>query len=109
MSEFLLRTSVLDRLTGPLCDALTGRTDSQAMLERLERSNLLLVPLDDERRWYRYHRLFADLLRARLGVEDPAELAELHLRAADWYEREGSLARRSTTPCGPGIRAGRVT
>ena len=87
--EFLLRTSVLDRLTGPLCDALTGRTDGQAMLERLERSNLLLVPLDDERRWYRYHRLFADLLRARLGVEHPAELDGLHRRAADWCEHEG--------------------
>jgi LuxR family maltose regulon positive regulatory protein len=87
--EFLLRTSVLDRLTGPLCDSLTGRTDGQAMLEGLERSNLLIVPLDDERRWYRYHRLFADLLRARLGVERPAETAGLHLRAADWYEREG--------------------
>jgi len=89
VSEFLLRTSVLDRLTGPLCDALTGRTDGQAMLERLERSNLLLVPLDDERRWYRYHRLFADLLRARLAAAHPAEIAELHLRAADWYEGEG--------------------
>ena len=87
--EFLVRTSVLDRLTGPLCDALTGRTDGQAALERLERSNLLIVPLDDERRWYRYHRLFADLLRARLTVEYPAELDELHRRAADWYEREG--------------------
>ena len=87
--EFLLRTSVLDRLTGPLCDALTGGADGQAALEHLERSNLLIVPLDDERRWYRYHRLFADLLRARLAVEHPAELDGLHLRAADWYEREG--------------------
>jgi LuxR family maltose regulon positive regulatory protein len=86
---FLLRTSVLDRLTGPLCDALTGSTDGQAMLEQLERSNLLIVPLDDERRWYRYHRLFADLLRGRLRVEHPAELDALHRRAADWYEREG--------------------
>ena len=89
VSEFLLRTSVLDRLTGALCDSLTGKTDGQAMLERLERFNLLIVPLDDERRWYRYHRLFADLLRARLGVEHPDEPAGLHLRAADWYEREG--------------------
>jgi LuxR family transcriptional regulator, maltose regulon positive regulatory protein len=89
--EFLLRTSVLDRLTGPVCDALTDRTDGQAMLERLERANLLLVPLDDERRWYRYHRLFADLLRARLGVEHPTERDGLHLRAADWYEREGMI------------------
>jgi LuxR family maltose regulon positive regulatory protein len=91
VGEFLLETSVLDRLTGPLCDALTGRTDGQAMLEGLERSNLLIVPLDDERRWYRYHRLFADLLRARLGVEHPTEPDALHLRAADWYEREGIL------------------
>ena len=87
--EFLLRTSVLDRLTGSVCDALTGRADGQATLEHLERSNLLIVPLDDERRWYRYHRLFADLLRARLGVEYPGEVDELHRRAADWYEREG--------------------
>jgi LuxR family transcriptional regulator, maltose regulon positive regulatory protein len=89
VSEFLLRTSVLDRLTGPLCDALTGGTEGQAVLERLERSNLLLVPLDDERRWYRYHRLFADLLRARLGAEHPGEVDGLHRRAADWYAREG--------------------
>jgi LuxR family maltose regulon positive regulatory protein len=89
VSEFLLKTSVLDRLTGPLCDALTGRTDGQAMLEVLERSNLLTVPLDDERRWYRYHRLFADLLRARLQVEHPGDADGLHLRAANWYEREG--------------------
>jgi LuxR family transcriptional regulator, maltose regulon positive regulatory protein len=89
VSEFLLRTSVLERLSGPLCDALTGRNDGQAMLERLERSNLLITPLDDERRWYRYHRLFADLLRARLAVVHPEEPAELHLRAADWYDRHG--------------------
>ncbi len=89
VSEFLLRTSVLDRLTGPLCDALTGGTDGQAMLERLERANLLLLPLDDERHWYRYHRLFADLLRARLAIVRPAETLELHVRAADWWDREG--------------------
>jgi LuxR family maltose regulon positive regulatory protein len=87
--EFLLRTSVLDRLTGPLCDALAGESTGQAMLEHCERSNLLIVPLDDERRWYRYHRLFADLLRARLAVERPGELHGLHLRAADWYAGEG--------------------
>ncbi len=91
LREFLLRTSVLDQLTGPLCDALTGRADGQAVLERLERENLLLVPLDDERRWYRYHRLLADLLRARLGAEHPDEPGRLHLRAADWLEREGRL------------------
>ncbi len=87
--DFLLRTSVPDRLTGPLCDALTGGSDGQATLESLERANLLLVPLDEERRWYRYHRLFADLLRARFAVVHPDEPASLHLRAADWYEGNG--------------------
>src|SRR4029077_21267327 len=61
---FLLDTSVLDQLAGGLCDALTGRSDGQAMLETLERDNLFVIPLDDERRWYRYHHLFADALRA---------------------------------------------
>jgi LuxR family maltose regulon positive regulatory protein len=89
LGDFLLRTSVLDRLTGPLCDALTGRSDGQETLEQLERANLLLLPLDDERRWYRYHRLFADLLRARLGSTGPDGPAALHRRAADWYEAQG--------------------
>ena len=64
--DFLLRTAVLDRLTGPLCDAVTGGTGGTAMLEDLERANLFLVPLDTERSWYRYHHLFADVLHARL-------------------------------------------
>ena len=67
---FLLDTSVLDQLTGSLCDSLTGRSDGQAMLETLERENLFVVPLDDERRWYRYHHLFADALRARQTAPD---------------------------------------
>ncbi len=87
--DFLAQTSVLDRMTGPLCDALTGRSDGQATLERLEQANVLLVPLDDERRWYRYHRLFGDLLCARLTVADPSRPAELHLRAAAWYAKHG--------------------
>ncbi len=91
-SEFLTRTSVLDRLTGPLCDALTGRVDGQETLERLEQANVLLVPLDDERSWYRYHRLFAELLRSRLAVADPSNPAALHLRAADWYADHGFAA-----------------
>jgi LuxR family maltose regulon positive regulatory protein len=62
--EFLLDTSVLRELTGPLCDALTGRTDGSQTLEELERGNLFVVPLDDQRQWYRYHHLFADMLRA---------------------------------------------
>src|SRR5262249_13241300 len=64
--RFLLETSVLDRLSGSLCDAVTGGTDGQHLLEQVERANLFLVPLDEERRWWRYHHLFADLLRARL-------------------------------------------
>jgi LuxR family transcriptional regulator, maltose regulon positive regulatory protein len=89
--EFLLKTSVLDRLSGSLCDALTGRSDGQEMLERLERENLFAVPLDDERRWYRYHHLFRDFLRSRLERESPERIPELHLRVSEWYERGGWL------------------
>jgi LuxR family transcriptional regulator, maltose regulon positive regulatory protein len=91
--EFLLATSILDGLTGPLCDALTGRSDSQEMLERLERENLFVVALDDERRWYRYHHLFAEFLRGRLGREAPGRVGELHLNASGWNERNGELPR----------------
>src|SRR5215471_17459305 len=88
--RFLLETSVLDRLCGPLCDAVTGGTGGQAMLEALERANLFLVPLDDERRWWRYHHLFASLLRTRLANEQPERVAELHHAAAAWHEEHGS-------------------
>jgi LuxR family maltose regulon positive regulatory protein len=87
---FLMETSVLDRLCGPLCDAVTGRTGSQERLEALERANLFMVPLDDERRWWRYHHLFADLLRTRLAHEQPERVPELHRRAAAWHEEHGS-------------------
>src|SRR3712207_1342219 len=90
--EFLLRTSVLQNMAAPLCDALTGRSDGQQMLERLERENLFVVPLDDERRWYRYHRLFAEFLRGLLGRENPQLLGELHLRASVWHENNGLIA-----------------
>jgi LuxR family maltose regulon positive regulatory protein len=86
---FLLDTSVLDRLCAPLCDAVTGQDDGRTMLAALERANLFLVPLDDHRRWYRYHHLFADVLRARLSDERPDRARELHLRASDWYEQDG--------------------
>jgi LuxR family transcriptional regulator, maltose regulon positive regulatory protein len=86
---FLLETSVLDRLSGELCDAVTGRPDGQAMLERIERSNLFLVPLDGVRGWWRYHHLFADLLRARLQQRRPERVPELHRNAAAWHERHG--------------------
>jgi LuxR family transcriptional regulator, maltose regulon positive regulatory protein len=85
---FLLQTSILDRMTGPLCDAVTGRSDSRAILERLERGNLFLVRLDDQRRWYRYHHLFADVLRARLVDEQP-DAPRLHRKASDWFEQNG--------------------
>ena len=84
--EFLLRSAVLDRLTGPLCDAVTGRDDGSDMLMTLERANLFLVALDDQREWYRYHHLFADVLRARLLAEQPDQVSQLHQRASHWYE-----------------------
>jgi LuxR family maltose regulon positive regulatory protein len=87
--SFLLDTSVLDRLTGPLCDAVTAGTGGAQMLEALERRNLFVVPLDDQRRWYRYHHLFADVLRARLLQERPGQVAELHRRASAWFADVG--------------------
>jgi LuxR family maltose regulon positive regulatory protein len=87
--SFLLRTSILGRLSGSLCDAVTGQDGGKAMLEGLDRGNLFLVPLDDRRRWYRYHHLFADVLQAHLLDEQGDRVRELHLRASDWYERNG--------------------
>ena len=86
---FLLQTSILDRLCGPLCDAVTGRDGGKVRLETLDRANLFLVPLDDRRQWYRYHQLFADVLRARLLDEQPELAPALHRRASDWYEENG--------------------
>jgi LuxR family transcriptional regulator, maltose regulon positive regulatory protein len=86
--EFLLETSVLERLSGELCDAVTGRNDGQAMLEQVEQAGLFLMPLDEIRGWWRYHRLFADLLRARLQ-QRPGQVAVLHRAAAAWYEEHG--------------------
>ena len=87
--SFLLDTSILDRLTGPLCDAVTGHAGGRARLEALDRANLFLVPLDDRRQWYRYHQLFADVLRARLQDEQPDRVPVLHRRASEWYEQDG--------------------
>ena len=83
---FLLETSVLERLSGELCDAVTGRAGSQAMLAGIERAGLFLVPLDEVRGWWRYHHLFADLLRARLQAEQPGRVQALHRAAAAWCE-----------------------
>lgn len=94
LRRFLLDTSVLDRLSGPLCDTVTGAVDGMpggAVLELLERRNLLLVPLDDHRRWYRYHHLFADVLQVRLLAERPDDLPLLHGRASTWYEQAGDV------------------
>jgi LuxR family maltose regulon positive regulatory protein len=97
VQTFLLHTTVLDRLCGPLCDALLDIRDrrdapSHEILEHLESCNLFIVPLDDERRWYRYHRLFADLLLNRLGRLHADQVPELHRRASLWYEHNGSIA-----------------
>ena len=86
---FLLRTSFLDRLTGPLCDAVTASRGSGAMLETLHRQNLFLIPLDDRRQWYRFHHLFADVLQSHQASVGADELPILHRRASDWYEQHG--------------------
>jgi LuxR family maltose regulon positive regulatory protein len=87
--DFLLRSAVLDRLTGSLCDAVTGTVDGAKMLQELESSNLFLIPLDVERSWYRYHHLFADVLRARLAAEQPDGIKGLHERATTWFASHG--------------------
>ena len=90
---FLRHSSVLDRLTGPLCDALTGRTDGQQVLKQLEQANTFLVPLDPDRQWYRYHPLFAEFLLTRLrDAVGEKRIRELHRRAAGWYLKNGQFA-----------------
>ncbi len=93
VQEFLLKTSILERMTAPLCNAVAGTEDSQPILTQLEQTNLFLVPLDDERRWYRYHHLFADLLRSRLEQTQPDQVPVLHRRASEWYERIGQIVQ----------------
>jgi LuxR family transcriptional regulator, maltose regulon positive regulatory protein len=87
--SFLLQTSILDRLSGSLCDAVTGQRKSNELLVALERSNLFVSPLDDKRNWFRYHHLFADLLHAHLMEEQPDRVPTLHRRASEWYEHNG--------------------
>jgi LuxR family maltose regulon positive regulatory protein len=91
--DFLLQTSILETLSGPLCDHVLGKPPSysQSILEQLEHANLFLVPLDEEGKWYRYHHLFADVLQARLQFAQPGKLRELHRRASEWYEQSGAL------------------
>ncbi len=90
--DFLLRTSVLDRLSAPLCNAVTGGSRAQEMLDHLQSSNLFIVPLDEGRQWFRYHHLFSDLLRDRLRKTRPELLRILHQRASDWFQSEGLTA-----------------
>ena len=89
LRTFLRETSVLDRLSGPLCNAVTGREGSQALLEEAERAGLFVIALDEVRGWWRYHHLFADLLRARLQQEQPGRVPKLHRNAAAWYSEQG--------------------
>jgi LuxR family transcriptional regulator, maltose regulon positive regulatory protein len=89
VQEFLMKTSILDRLSPSLCDTVTGRSDSREMLARLDRSNLFLIPLDGERDWYRYHSIFAGFLRTQLEQHASEQIANLHRRAAEWYLGQG--------------------
>ncbi|MCB9099170.1 MAG: helix-turn-helix transcriptional regulator [Anaerolineales bacterium] len=89
--RFLLQTSLLNRLSGPLCDAVTEQSGSQAMLERLEQANLFVLPLDNERCWYRYHHLFAEALRHRLQALHPEQIAPLHRRSSRWHAQHGLM------------------
>ena len=93
MVAFLLQTSILECLTAPLCEAVTGQTQAQAMLETLMEMNLFLVPLDQQQEWYRYHPLFSDLLRRRLVTFHSEQVGELHRRASRWYQENGFLAQ----------------
>jgi LuxR family maltose regulon positive regulatory protein len=92
MQTFLLRTSLLERLNGALCEAVTGCQDGQSLLKQLYKANIFVIPLDDEGHWFRYHRLFADLLQARLRQTFSSEaIATLHTRASRWYEAAGMV------------------
>jgi len=90
--SFLLQTAILDRLHGPLCDAVTGQEGGSARLDALQRGNFFVVSLDDTRQWYRYHHLFADVLAAHLRAEQPDLVSTLHRRASAWYAQQGSIA-----------------
>jgi LuxR family maltose regulon positive regulatory protein len=87
--SFLLQTSILERMNGPLCDAVTGQHGGSARLEALQRGNFFVVPLDGTRQWYRYHHLFAEVLQAHVRAEQPDLVAVLHRRASAWYEQHG--------------------
>ena len=91
IKEFLLQTSILEQISAPLCNAVLNRNDSQIIIENLEKNNMFVIPLDSERKWYRYHHLFADLLRQRFQQREKAAIVELHNRASDWFEQNKLL------------------
>ena len=95
---FLLRTSLLDRFCAPLCDAVTGGEDARRILREMESANFFLIPLDSKRVWYRYHHLFAELLRQELALTEPANIGALHRRASAWHRDHGTHRRPSATP-----------
>lgn len=90
--DFLCHTAILNRLNASVCNAVTGRQDSKAILEQLAHANLFLISLDDRRQWYRYHRLFADFLRSRIQQQMPEQIPKLYGRASEWYEQQGILS-----------------
>lgn len=102
VERFLLQTSILSRLSGPLCMAVTGMPESQQLLQSLEEADLFIVPLDDERHWFRYHHLFADMLRAHLKHTSAGEMKDLHRKACDWFAQAGFVA----DAIGHGLAAG---
>lgn len=115
INTFLMQSSILERLCGPLCEAVIGRDpanqiDGQATLESLEQMNLFLIPLDEERHWYRYHHLFSDVLNKRLKHQFPHIIPELHRRASQWYEQNGfiSEAIQSSLQAGDQDRAAQL-
>jgi LuxR family transcriptional regulator, maltose regulon positive regulatory protein len=110
MRDFLLETSILERMNAALCNAVTGKEHGQSMLEKLEQANLFVVRLDNERLWYRYHHLFADVLQNRLRQSSLSDVNNLHCRAADWLEKNQYLpeALRHALACGDKERAGRI-
>jgi LuxR family maltose regulon positive regulatory protein len=91
--DFLLKTSILERMTASLCNAVVETGDSQSVLNAIDAENLFLVPLDSERRWYRYHHLFADFIRQRLEQAPDIDIPDLHLRASSWYEGKGNISQ----------------
>ena len=91
IKEFLLQTSILEQMSAPLCNSVLNRNDSQMILETLEKNNMFVIPLDNDRNWYRYHHLFADLLKQRLQLHYNEAITEIHNKACNWFEQHNML------------------